>query len=242
MLVHRGRQRYRGEAYRAQRPQRFRCKKIAAASRTCVPSPGLVGGTLPNRKLAAALLLMLATSAACERSTTAARDASRSGDAPQWTEFGDDLYASHDAAGTATFDRVSGASTFERTRTCPAGGSVIVTGSVERAIDRATQSGTLAVNSKRVENACAFQQRDGIIVTVTGQPNTSMTARQSFDKGVPGVLTQTQKGAFSWTRSNGKSGTCTLDLTSAFDPATRTATVSGTFCGRSVNETRTRTP
>lgn len=196
---------------------------------------------MPHRKLAAALLLVLATSA-CERSTTAARDESPSADAPELTEFGDELYASPDLAGTAAFDPGSGAATFERTRACPAGGSVTVTGTVERTVDRATRSGKVAVNATRVENACAVQQRNGIIVTVTGQPNTAVTARRSFENGVPGVFTQTQKGAFSWTRSNGKSGTCTLDLTSTFDPATRTATVTGDFCGRSVNETRTRTP
>jgi hypothetical protein len=194
---------------------------------------------VPNRKLAAALLLVLATTAACERSPTA-RDETLSPEAPQLAEFGDELFASPDAAATASFDLRADASTFERTRACPAGGNVTVTGTVERAIDRATQSGTLAVNAKRVENACAFQQRNGVTVTVTGQPSTSMAAKQTFEKGVPGVLTQTQKGAFSWARSNGKSGTCTVDLALTFDPATRTVTVKGTFCGRSVDETRTR--
>lgn len=192
-------------------------------------------------KLAASLLLVLATTAACERTPTGTRDGSPSPDAPQLAEFGDDLYASPDVAGTATLDIRSDGSTFERTRACPMGGSVTVSGTVERAIDRASQSGTLAVNAKRVENACAVQQRNGITVTITGKPSTSLTVTQSFNKGVPGVLTQTQKGAFAWTRSNGKSGTCALDLTSTFDPATRTVTVKGAFCGRVVDETRTRT-
>jgi hypothetical protein len=194
-----------------------------------------------NRSLSAALLLVLATTAACERSTTGARDQSPA-ESPQLAEFGDGLYASPDVAGTASFDLNAGAGTFERTHSCPAGGSVTVSGSVERTIDRATLTGTLAVNAKRVENACAVQQRNGVTVTITGQPHTVMTVTQSFNKGVPGVRTQTQKGAFAWTRSNGRSGTCTIDLTSTFDPATRTATIKGTFCGRSVDDTRTRTP
>lgn len=190
----------------------------------------------------AALLLVLATTAACERSTTGARDESPSAEAPQLTEFGDGLFASPDVAGTATFDLNAGAGTFERTHACPAGGSVTVSGTVDRSIDRATQTGTLAVNAKRVENACAFRQRNGVTVTVTGQPHTVMTVNQSFEKGVPGVRTQTQKGAFAWSRSNGRSGVCAVDLTSTFDPATRTATIKGTFCGRPVDDTRTRTP
>jgi len=194
-----------------------------------------------NRTLSAALLLALATTAACERSTTGALDQSPA-ESPQLAEFGDGLFASPDVAGTASFDLNAGAGTFERTHPCPAGGSVTVSGSVERTIDRTTRTGTLAVNAKRVENACAVQQRNGVTVTITGQPHTVMSVTQSFDKGVPGVRTQTQKGAFAWTRSNGRSGTCAIDLTSSFDPATRTTTVKGTFCGRSVDDTRTRTP
>jgi hypothetical protein len=190
----------------------------------------------------AALLLVLATTAACERSATGARDESPSADAPQLTEFGDGLFSAPDAAGTATFDLNAGAGTFERTHACPAGGSVTVSGTVDRTIDRATQTGTLAVSAKRVENACAVKQRNGVTVTVTGQPHTALGVTASFNKGVPGVITQTQKGAFGWTRSNGRSGTCAIDLTSTFDPATRTASIKGSFCGRPVDETRTRTP
>ena len=190
----------------------------------------------------AALLLVLATTAACERSTTGARDESPSAEAPQLTEFGDGLFASPDAAGTASFDLNAGAGTFERTHACPAGGSVTVSGTVDRTINRATQTGSLTVNAKRVESACAVKQRNGVTVTVTGQPHTAIGVTASFNKGVPGVLIQTQKGAFGWTRSNGRSGTCAIDLTSTFDPATRTATIKGSFCGRPVDETRTRTP
>lgn len=194
-----------------------------------------------NRKLAA-LLLVLGTTAACERSTTGARDDAPAREAPQLAEFGDGLFASPDLAGTAGFDLNAGAGAFERTNPCPAGGSVTVTGTVERAIDRVTHSGTLAVNARRVENACAFRARNGVTVTVNGQPHTAITVNQSFDRGVPGVRTQTQKGAFTWSRSTGRSATCTVDLTSTFDPATHTATIKGTFCGRTVNETRTRAP
>jgi hypothetical protein len=190
----------------------------------------------------AALLLVLTTTAACERSATGARDDSPSAEAPQLTEFGDGLFSSPDAAGTATFDLNAGAGTFERTHACPAGGSVTVSGTVDRTIDRATLTGTLAVSAKRVENACAVKQRNGVTVTVTGQPHTAIGVTASFNKGVPGVITQTQKGAFAWSRSNGRSGTCAIDLTSTFDPATRTASIKGSFCGRPVDETRTRTP
>ncbi len=195
---------------------------------------------MPIRKLAALLLLLGTT--ACERSTTGARDDAPVREAPQLAEFGDGLFASPDVAGTAGFDLNAGAGAFERTHPCPAGGNVTVTGTVDRAIDRVTHSGTLTVNARRVENACAFRQRNGVTVTITGQPHTVITVSQSFDRGVAGIRTQTQKGTFAWSRSTGRSATCTVDLTSTFDPTTHTATIKGTFCGRPIDETRTRAP
>jgi hypothetical protein len=40
---------------------------------------------------------------------------------------------------------------------------------------------------------------------------------------------------------SGGSGSCTVDLTATWTPATRTYTLQGTFCDRAVHVTRTRT-
>jgi len=82
--------------------------------------------------------------------------------------------------------------------------------------------------------------------------NTQFTVTKQCPKGgqvaiagsiVAGVLsglqTQTHKGSFTWARTGG-SGTCDVDLASSYDPATHTVTVTGTFCGHTVNVTRTR--
>ena len=70
----------------------------------------------------------------------------------------------------------------------------------------------------------------------------AVTSSQTWTNGQRGVRTTTHKGSFSWQRSTGQSGTCAVDMTATFTPATRTYTLNGTFCGHTVNVTRTRTP
>jgi hypothetical protein len=72
-------------------------------------------------------------------------------------------------------------------------------------------------------------------------PNTAFDSKLNIVNGVPvGLQTQTHKGSFTWARA-GASGTCSVDLTSSFDPATHTVTVTGSFCATAVDVTRTRT-
>lgn len=129
---------------------------------------------------------------------------------------------------------------FTRTVGCPGGGSVTVQGRTIGTMDRATRTGARVTEATRVENACVVNVRNGATLTLSGAPSTAMRAEQSVTAGVPGPRTVTHRGAFTWTRSTGGSGGCAVDLVSVLNPETRTITVSGTFCGRSVNVTRTR--
>jgi hypothetical protein len=54
-----------------------------------------------------------------------------------------------------------------------------------------------------------------------------------------GLQTTTQRGAFTYSASTGRSGSCTVDITSTFDPEAKTYTRTGTLCGRTVDVTRT---
>ena len=99
--------------------------------------------------------------------------------------------------------------TFTRTRSCPAGGDVKLEGTVTHAADPATHSGSTSFDATRTENACAFS-RNGHSITITGNPNTKLTASQSVTNGVPGVRTASKVGSFNWTR-DGKSGTCSVN-------------------------------
>lgn len=131
--------------------------------------------------------------------------------------------------------------TFTRTRACPLGGSVTVAGRTTGTVDRAARSASRVTDATRTEQGCVFAVRDGATLTLNGSPNVALHAEHSVTGGVPGKRTLTQKGAFAWTRSTGQSGTCTVDLASEYDPATRTATVNGTFCNQTIRITRTRT-
>jgi hypothetical protein len=130
--------------------------------------------------------------------------------------------------------------TFTRTRTCPKGGSVKLEGTHTVTGDKATQSGSTSFSATRTESACAFGRGDNTI-TITGNPNTVLTSSQSVTGGVPGVRTATKVGSFNWTHSNGRSGTCNVNVTATWTPATKTFHVAGTFCNKTIDVTRTWT-
>ena len=118
--------------------------------------------------------------------------------------------------------------TFTVTKQCPEGGQVVIAGTVVGTGDRTTHDLSLETNATRTDTNCAFQTRDGVL-TLNGNPNIAYKANLNIVNGLlSGVQTQTHKGSFTWARVGG-SGTCDVDLTSSFDPATHTATVTGTF-------------
>ncbi|HWL40977.1 MAG TPA: hypothetical protein VNO75_12140 [Gemmatimonadaceae bacterium] len=128
---------------------------------------------------------------------------------------------------------------FSVTKRCPQGGHVALAGTTDGTGDRATHSLTLETNATRTDADCAFRTRNGV-VTVNGNPNLAYKGNLNIVNGaLVGLQTQTHKGSFTWERRGG-SGTCEVDLSSSFDPATRTVTVSGHFCGHAIDVTRTR--
>jgi hypothetical protein len=132
--------------------------------------------------------------------------------------------------------------TFTRTRTCPKGGSVTLAGTIVATRDPETKTASHQYNATRTEAACAFQARNGTAtVTINGNPNVAIASNQTWSNGTPGVRTTTHKGNFSWSRSTGQTGTCTVDLTATWNPATKTRTLKGTLCNQTVDITRTAT-
>ena len=202
-----------------------------------------------HRKLLFPLAAVLAL-AACDKGVTDASTSGLTADDVQAlaSATGDQDGAFLDGFAGPSFNKVAAGpqfattvtTTFTRTRTCPAGGDVKLEGTVTHTADPATQSGSTAFNATRTENACVFNHNGGTI-TITGNPNTKLTATQSMTNGVRGVRTATKVGSFNWSRSNGKSGTCSVNVTATWTPATKTLHVAGTFCNRTVDVTRTWT-
>jgi len=128
---------------------------------------------------------------------------------------------------------------FTVTKQCPRGGQVVIAGSVTGTGDRTTHNLTLDANATRTDTNCAFDTRNGVL-TLNGNPNLAYTGHLNIVNGaLSGLQTQTHKGSFTWSRTGG-SGTCDVDISSSYDPSTHTVTVTGSFCGRVVNITKTR--
>jgi hypothetical protein len=128
---------------------------------------------------------------------------------------------------------------FTVTKACPKGGQVALAGTITGTGDATTHSLTVDAAATRTDTDCAFQTKNGTL-TVNGNPNITYDGHLNIvNAALSGLQTQTHKGSFSWARVGG-SGVCDVDITSSYDPATHTATVSGTFCGIAVNATQTR--
>ena len=130
---------------------------------------------------------------------------------------------------------------FTHARRCPAGGSVTIAGRTTGEAHRESRSLTTETTAVKTDVDCAFGTPRGIVITVTGDPNVVMRANRKLVNGTPsGPQTQSQKGAYTYRTSDGRSGSCTIDVTSTFDPAAMTMTLRGTNCGRAIDVTRRR--
>ena len=128
---------------------------------------------------------------------------------------------------------------FSVTRQCPRGGQITVAGRTTGSGDEVAHDLSLHTVATRTDAACAFDTRHGVL-TLSGNPNIAYDGQLNIVANqLSGLQTQTHRGSFTWTR-RAASGTCEVDLSSSYNPATQTATVSGTFCGWTVNASHTR--
>lgn len=207
---------------------------------------------MPRTSLIPVAALAALALAACDRSPTAGADAGLdSAEAQQlaaaWAGVG--AAEAQPAGPLGSVEAAEGpalatsTTEFTRTRQCPVSGTATLQGTRVEQRDPATRTGSMQMNATRTDAACTMTaRRGGGTISITSTPNVALTASHSWANGVPGVHTSTHKGSFTWQRSGGQSGACTVDITRTFDPATRTETVKGTFCNHSVDVTRTHTP
>lgn len=193
----------------------------------------------PPSFFTAALAGALITTAACDRGTTGPGAAELSTAelstlAPQFDAL---AFAMASFVVPQTLDRE-----FSHTRACPKGGSTTLAGRVTGEADRETRTRTSEMKATKTDQNCSFEvDRRGATVTVNGNPNIALQHNMKIVNGAPsGLQTSSQKGAFTWQRSDGASGSCTVDVRSVFDPDAKTHTVSGTMCDRQINVVRGR--
>lgn len=117
------------------------------------------------------------------------------------------------------------------TAPCPRGGELEV---------EATLTGTEYPEEERVvvefegthtHSECGVTARQKEFV-VTGNPNLSWSMGLETQHGeLAGVLTFDYEGGFDWSSSDGRSGTCTVDLHAEVDVEGQTSSLAGQFCG-----------
>jgi hypothetical protein len=181
-------------------------------------------------------LVVLLTLSACD-ATTMPSDGSLSADESRL------LAVEIEAAGSAVLESASmlRSTTFSHVRQCPLGGSVNVTGSVTGERDLETRTATMQVTTTNTHAACALGRGPARTITITGSPSVVFTANRKLVNGLPnGPQTTRKVGGFTYTTSGGGSGSCQIDVTSSFDPATGAFTMKGTNCGRSIDVAVTR--
>jgi hypothetical protein len=134
-------------------------------------------------------------------------------------------------------DQVTRSASFSVERSCPNGGTVRFQGTRTGVGDAEARTWEITLDATRTHDACSFRgRRESVIVTRTGAIR--VEGRHFYREGRPeGVQTQRQHGSFEWSTSDGRAGTCEVDLTSERDPATRTHRVFGSFCGRTIDRT-----
>jgi hypothetical protein len=151
----------------------------------------------------------------------------------------DDMFLSGGpAASPAAVGRQStSTTTFERTRPCPAGGSLSLAGTVTRDWDGEASTYDVEAAGTKSRTDCAFQRED---VTITLSGIGSWAHERHFAEREPtGLWITTRAGGFDWARSTEETGDCTYELTRTVDTAENTVTLVGTFCGNEVDRSRT---
>jgi hypothetical protein len=121
---------------------------------------------------------------------------------------------------------------------CPLGGTIGVSGSANGEIDDQTLAGDLSMSFTYQINGCVVSSSD---ITFTVNHNPAITFGADF------VFTQdqmsidgSQRGGFEFVSSDGRSGSCAIDLTfsASYNSGTQTSTASasGTVCGQSADQ------
>lgn len=116
---------------------------------------------------------------------------------------------------------------------CPLGGELAVAGSITGSIDDQTFAGSLNLNVETSASNCGFLHEDTQF-TLNTSPNLVLSGGFSFDQGeLVGQAVFTYVGAVQWAADDGRSGSCTYDV-SVTASETGSLVESGTVCGQSL--------
>lgn len=130
-----------------------------------------------------------------------------------------------DSLGNMTWER-----SFSMTRDCPAGGTVTASGSNKGTMNMDSRSGTIEISHILTMSDCAHT-RDTVTITVNTNPAITMNGTVTIESGHRASGTFTKQGTFLWETSDGRSGSCQVDLTITWN-ADGSHSMTGSVCGR----------
>lgn len=132
-------------------------------------------------------------------------------------------------------EQVSMPQSFDVTRNCPVGGSSTMAGTLDLNLDSEEYTIEMTVEAEHTFAGCTFRRRGGEDLTIDGVLTVDAFRGIVLMGGSTG--TQSHKGTLEWSRSDGSSGTCEIDLTTTLsvNRGEGTRTVTGFLCGREVS-------
>jgi hypothetical protein len=136
------------------------------------------------------------------------------------------------AAGSGTFSFA-----FDTTEPCQPTGDVDVAGTLSGSWNETALTASLSSDLSMRHNGCAVRTEQGGIITLDGDPDIDVLLTATAGPQGLTALRLTESGAFNWSKGDGNSGRCTLDLTAELITGTQNVRLSGTFCGFSVDVT-----
>lgn len=203
-----------------------------------------------KRMLAAAALVTTAALAACDAGgATGPRDAQLT--AAQAASLSRALVASGatyasgsvpaGARGTRSTNAVGSGSfsfTFNTTVPCTPSGSTGVAGTLGGSVDAVARTGTVQANLAFTHQSCAIKTDDGTTFTLTGDPKIDVVLNAASGETTGLTAFQlTEQGAFNWSRTDGSSGHCNVNVSANLVAGTQNVKLAGTFCGFPVDAT-----
>lgn len=189
-----------------------------------------------NRIRGAALAMLVATAACGDSATEVVGDLSQAEAEALAEVVGATVFSSTSAVpgaqGAPARTPISGSESVSATVPCELGGTVAVDGSLEYSGDTDTEvNATFGVT--QVHNGCVAESQDGIRFTLDGAPDVTANVSLSVSESALS-LEGTYGGAVDWS-TDGREGTCSLDVTLSVDMSgtaeSGSASMSGTVCG-----------
>lgn len=148
--------------------------------------------------------------------------------------------ASQEAAGQNTAGApTSFTHTHQSSHPCPSGGTLDVDLMIDGMFDDETNSIQADLDGSHTHNDCAFPHQN-LTLTVNGAPAISFSASIGAVDGVPSQpFTFSLDGGFAWSASDGRAGSCPIELDAVTDFTGKQRTVNGVICGHTISEVTT---